>query len=161
MVQEAGYDGSAGWIRVYKKRARVMSASELALVRQEPFLLSLADLKGSREMYPVSKIRGRGKIGERQVYVIEASPSGGPPQTLYFDAETGLLARWDTTYEDPDKKGVAVPLKNFYDEYVEVGGKKIPTSLRQIAPTFTTTMKISAHRYDIPIDDTRFRMPSK
>jgi hypothetical protein len=87
-------------------------------------LLSLAEVKEFREMYPISKLQGRGKLGERNVFVVLTTSSDGRPQTLYFDVLSGLLVRWDRIYEDPHKKGQMLPVKLLYDDYADVGGRK-------------------------------------
>jgi hypothetical protein len=41
-------------------------------------------------------LKGKQKIEDNDAYVIEAVPTSGKPETLYFDVKTGLLVRKDS-----------------------------------------------------------------
>lgn len=158
---EEGYDGGAGWYKVYGQRAKAMTSSALASMKRSVVLLLLNDVNEFKEIYPTAKFKGKGKLGELEVYLLEANTSDGRLETLYFDTRTGLLMRKDLTYPDPQKKGAMVTAQNLYGDYLDVGGLKIPTTWRQITPIVNISGKISDKLIDVPIDDTKFGMPKK
>lgn len=158
---EEGYDAGVGWYKVYKKKPSPMSSLEIASAKRGLVLSFLTDVKEFNETYPAAILKGKGKLGELEVYVVETNSSDGRLETFYFDTTTGLLMRKDAKYEDPEKKGVIVTTRIIYDGYLDVGGIKVPTGWRQVSPTVTLTVKISDTKFDIPIDDTKFKMPPK
>ena len=54
------------------------------------------DLFGSiklKEQFTRAVVRGKDKIGDREVYVVSATELDGKQDRLFFDAEMGLLLR--------------------------------------------------------------------
>lgn len=160
-VLEMGYDGTSAWSKANKEKPTPMSAPEIASVKRDLALSFLTEVKEFNDIYPVARLKGKGKLGEREVYVLETTPSAGRLETLYFDTTTGLLMRKDANYGDPENKGKMMTTTIFYDEYKDVGGMQIPVAWRQIVPTLTISVKISDTKFDVPIDDAKFVKPKK
>jgi hypothetical protein len=87
--------------------------------------------------------------------------SSGKTEKLFFDAETGLLARrvvFNKTMLglDPEQTDLL--------DYREVNGIKLPFTI-QISYLdnnhYGTTRKFSQIRQNVPVDDAKFEMPSK
>ena len=62
-------------------------------------------------MRSVMTVKGKEKLGQQEVYVVEAAPAQGGPRILAFDAQTGLLALADSV---------------FFEDYREIDGAQAP-----------------------------------
>ncbi|MGZ8846115.1 MAG: hypothetical protein ACXW3C_06585 [Pyrinomonadaceae bacterium] len=99
------------------------------------------------------------RVGSHDVYVYEATPPEGKPETLYFDAETALLLRWDYYFEA--LKGKPEPTETYYEDYREVDGVKLPFTTRQVGSGYTITLKVYEVTHNTSIADAKFDGPSK
>ena len=114
-----------------------------------------------KKIYPITNLKGRGKLGDLGVYVLEANLSDGRIETFYFDITTGLLMRKDIRSADPKKKRETVTTIQVFDEYADIGGTKKVVAWRQISPTSTISFKVIDATLNSPIDDVKFTMPDK
>ena len=101
--------------------------------------------------------KGKQKVGDREAYVIVATPAAGSPEKWYFDTQTGLLIRTDSERESPEGK---VPVEAYLEDYKEIDGVKLPFTLRQVLPAFSIIIKISEVKHNVPIEDSKFDKPS-
>ncbi len=122
---------------------------------------SLTDAKEFNAIYPGSRVKGSGRLAEQDVYLVEAILPGGTLETFYYDKQTGLLIRKETTYQDPKKKGATISTTLLFENHVEMDGRKIATHLKQISPHFVISIKTSEVNYDVPVNAAKFKMPSK
>jgi len=115
----SGYDGTLGWEQdgsgevtsLDAPSARARTASEAWLTRRAYW-------------YPARQAARYGKVGTRvaeghEFRVVEATPADGVPIALWFDAQTGLLAR--TEFKD----GSQIVLTR-YEDWRESGGLRLP-----------------------------------
>ncbi|HEX7957747.1 MAG TPA: hypothetical protein VF508_12425, partial [Pyrinomonadaceae bacterium] len=72
-----------------------------------------------------------------EAFVVEATPAGGAPVRLYFDARTGLLVRRDRTY---------------FEDFREVDGVRLPFRIRDDFAVIT----LEEVRHGQPLEDARF-----
>jgi predicted O-methyltransferase YrrM len=134
-----GYNGAAGWSESADviKTMNPQEQPELDLFLDFQLPLKLAGMRS------VMTVKGKEKLGQQEVYVVEAAPAQGGPRILAFDAQTGLLALADSV---------------FFEDYREIDGLKLPFRVRlhggQIAVNF------SEIRHDAPVDDSRFERPA-
>jgi len=102
------------------------------------------------------------KIGDHEVYVVNAIRPDQKRERLYFDTESGLLLR--RVSETETIIGV-IPEQIDFDNYRDVeGGVKLPATIRVSAvdalkPTSTRTF--DEIKMDVPVDDSRFKKPSE
>ena len=110
-----------------------------------------------KELYPKMDVKRREKSGEREVYVVEATPSEGSVETFYFDVQTGLLTRVDGEVEGPEG---SIPSEMYFEDYRDVGGIRHPFTIRQSTPSYSLVIKFSEMKHDVPIEDSKFTKPS-
>lgn len=158
---ESGYDGSLGWSKTNKEKPKRMDPSAEMALQRDLKMDTLADVREFNKIYPISKLKGRGKLENLGVYVVEANLSDGRTETFYFDTTTGLLVRRDIKSADPKKKGETILTILIIDEYAEMDGTKRVVAWRQVSPTVTISFKITEASLNSPIDDVRFKMPDK
>ena len=106
-----------------------------------------------RVVYPKMVVIGKGKMGQREVFVLEGSPEEGTVDRMYFDTQTGLLLRlirkiegWKHVFED------------YFDDYREVDGVRMPFVRRRTSPD-RYVAKVVEVRHNIPIEDSTFDSP--
>jgi outer membrane lipoprotein-sorting protein len=109
-----------------------------------------------KQLYPKIVVKGKDKVGEREVYVLEATPVESSVETWYFDTQSGLMLRQDAEREGPQGKQ---PVQTFLDNYKVVDGVKLPFTIRQVTPAFTIDIKIEDVKHNVPIDDAKFNKP--
>jgi len=82
----------------------------------------------------------------------------GKGERLYFDAQTGLLLRRITT--TPTIVGL-IPEQVDYDDYRDVGGLKLPFTIRVTAIDSynNSTRKFTEIKLNVPVDETKFKKP--
>ncbi len=149
-----GLDGTYAWEEDPMSGMRDISGPELAARRRE------ADLQGAlhmKDLYSNLAVKSKEKVGEKEAYVVEATPAEGKPEKLYFDVKSGLLIRHDAERESA--QGVAL-METYLDDYREVDGVKIPFSMRLVNPAFEMTLKISEVKNNVDIDDAKFKKPA-
>lgn len=83
---------------------------------------------------------------------------GNQAERLYFDAETGLLAR---RVSFTDTMIGPYPEATDYEDYREVDGVKEPFTIRknQLEGFEASTLKLTEIKHNVPVDDAKFNMP--
>jgi hypothetical protein len=102
-------------------------------------------------------VKGKEKVGDKDVNVLTLTPAEGAPETWYFDATSGLLAKMDLERDSPQGK---MAVEVFQEDYKDVDGIKIPHTIRQITSAFTIIIKLQEVKHNVPIDDTKFNKPA-
>jgi hypothetical protein len=151
---QQGYNGTVAWAQEPTSGLRELSGPELVSAKREAEFY--ADIK-FKEMYSKMTVKGKDKVGDKEVYVIEATPSEGSPAKLYFDTQTGLVLRTDREAETPQGK---MPVEIYLEDYREVDGIKMPFIVRQVTPAISFTIKVEEVKHNVPIEDTKFNKPS-
>ncbi|MGA9771749.1 MAG: hypothetical protein WBV94_22150 [Blastocatellia bacterium] len=149
-----GYDGKTAWEQNPMAGYRVLSGTELALVRREAEFYG--DLK-FKELYPKAVVKGKQKVGDRDAYLVEATPAEGGPEQLYYDAQTWLLVRRDFVLDNPQGQ---LPTETYLDDYKDVDGVKLPFTIRQTNPAVALTIKITEIKHNVAIDEAKFNKPT-
>jgi hypothetical protein len=151
---QQGFDGTVAWAQDPTSGLRELTGAELAAAKLDADFYREIRRK---ELYPTLKVTGKEKVGDRMVFVIHATPPEGPPEKWYFDTETGLLVRSDVERDTPQGK---IPVETYYEDYKDVGGFKMPMTIRQSTPVFTLTLRITNVTLNIEIDDAKFKKPA-
>jgi outer membrane lipoprotein-sorting protein len=153
VVQEA-FDGKVGWAQDPQNGLREKAGIELAAAKLDAEFQKPLKIK---QLYAKIVVKGKDKVGDKEVYVVEATPSESSAETWYFDTQSGLMLRQDAEREGPQgKQNVQV----FLDNYKEVDGVKLPFSLHQVTPAFTIDIKIEDVKHNVPVDDAKFVKPA-
>jgi carboxyl-terminal processing protease len=80
------------------------------------------------------------KVGQRECFVLSRNAAGVIEQ-FYFDIETGLLLRQNSSY---------------YSDYHEVDGVRVPFVVRQESPFGDVLLKLTHVKNNVPIDEAKF-----
>lgn len=160
-VTKEVFDGNRGWIYGSKTGTQSATARQLDLY-QRSMAWEEGDINKIKQLYSKIIVRGKEKLGERDVFVIDAATPDNKTESFFFDAQTGLLTRGDVVLDSvATQSGVAAPTQIYFDDYAEVSGMKIPLTTRQVFIGMTITLKydILNLRFNIPLNDKLFTKP--
>jgi hypothetical protein len=109
------------------------TGDKLAYTKAEAFQLWVGTL------YPLVTEKGfaleatKGKdVAGKPTNAVQVTHPAHAPITLYFDRDTGLLVKSETTVKDEFQKWKAVPEEAFFSDYKAVGEQKVFTKLRVV-----------------------------
>ena len=111
-----------------------------------------------REVYEKVELAGIEPVQERPAYKIVATPrDGGENETLWFDRESKLLVRQDTTLFNAMGR---IPKSSFYEDYREVDGIRLPFGSKSevMGQTLALVGESVEHNVELPAD--RFEPPA-
>jgi hypothetical protein len=146
-------DGTLAWEENPQDGLREKAGEELAQTQRNATFNAELHLK---TMYPTMNVTGREQLGGRTVVALTATPANGTPVRMYFDAETGLLARRSETLHTSQGP---TDIDAFMEDYRVVDGVKQPFLVRQITPTFSAVIRITEIKHNVAVDDAMFRKP--
>jgi outer membrane lipoprotein-sorting protein len=132
---------------------RILKGAELESVQSEADFYAILDLKDS---YEKMTLRGKSKIGYREVYVIDLQPASGAADRLFMDVETYLPVRLNTARM---RGGVSVPVEIYFDDWREANGLKAPYAVTVSSGKRTMTLTVKEIQYNIPVDARIFEKP--
>ncbi|MBI3404057.1 MAG: hypothetical protein HY046_01195 [Acidobacteria bacterium] len=153
-VIDSGHDSAGGWEKSPDQPLRAQSGADLARTRRE---LDLHKAVKLAQLYRSITVKGKGKTTDRDAWLLVAVPSEGYPETMYFDAESGLLLRVDLQV-DTDRGPAAV--ERHYADYRDVGGVKIAHVVRFVNPELTYTLKFTAVENNPTIPEAKLARPA-
>lgn len=151
---KSGFNGAIGWSQDPQSGLREMAGAELADRKRDADFYREIKLK---QLFPKMTLTGKEKVGERDVYVIEATPAEGKPEKMYFDTQTGLLLRRDADRESPEG---SAHVETYFEDYKEAGGVKTPFTMKVVRPEITFLLKTTEVKTNVPIDDAKFNKPA-
>jgi outer membrane lipoprotein-sorting protein len=103
---------------------------------------------------------GKETVAGKPLFHLKVTKKGGPPQDYYLDAETGLETQIATTTVDP--RGNSVRSVTEFSDYRDVKGRMVPFAIVQrVNGTLVASTTLSKVEFNVPIEDSIFRMPSK
>ncbi len=153
IVQE-GFNGTVAWGQEPQSGLREKTGLELASTKLDADFYRPLRLK---QLYPKITVKGREKLGDKDAYVLEATPAEGAVETWYFDVASGLLARIDAERESPQGKAA---VQSYLEDYRDVGALKEPFTNRIVSPAFTIIIKLDEVKHNVEIDDAKFNKPA-
>jgi photosynthetic reaction center cytochrome c subunit len=151
------FDGRSGWIAAFDKPVRLLPllpGAELDGAKLDADLCFPSGIKQAlvqwRVGFPVTTIE------DRSVNVIQGTGAGGTRVKLYFDAESGLLAR-QVRYADTPVG--MVPTQVDYSDYREVAGVKMPFKAVVTWTDGQSIIELSDVQPNVAIDAAKFAQP--
>jgi photosynthetic reaction center cytochrome c subunit len=149
----SGFNGTAGWGQD-NQDVHTMAGMDLALFRLRSSFFRPSTVKG---LYSGLALVGTDTVGGHAAYVVEGTLTGARPQRLFFDIQSGLLVR--VTASTPTLFG---PLPEEFDleNYRSVGNVKVPFTVSDLKPDFSSVDRLETGQANVPIDDARFERPA-
>jgi hypothetical protein len=99
------------------------------------------------------------EVSGKTAYKVKLTNKLGDVSHFYFDADSGLILKWEG---DRKLGGKNVPWESFFHDYRDVNGVKYPFLIESDAPGTDQTQKIVADKIevDVAIDNARFAKPA-
>ncbi|MCL4524585.1 MAG: DUF620 domain-containing protein [Acidobacteria bacterium] len=148
-----GYDGKIGWEQTPNQGVQELEGATLAAVRRNAQLYRWLRMK---ELFEKLELSGAVKVGDRDTYVMDATPPEGHVEKFYFDSETGLLLKRDYKLDTPDG---LLTFETFYEDYRVVDGIKMAFALRRVGPDNVVSLKFTEIKQNVELDNARFAKP--
>ncbi len=150
------FDGKTGWIKTPRGLLAEyeLVGEELDGARFEAQLAFPAQIKQSLNNWRVGQRR---TIGNKDYNVLQGSGPRGFLATLYFDIQTGLLARLVRYGPSPVGR---VPTQIDYADYRDVGGIKFPFEYRFSWLDGRYTAKLKEIKTNVAVDASKFGKPA-
>ncbi len=148
-----GFDGTTAWSMNPLQGNRTKDGEELL---QTKLINNFYREINLEKLYPKMEVKGTEKVGDKETYVVVATPNGLAPETFYFDVKSGLLVRADSTLVSPEGK---MPAKTFYEDVREIDGVKMPYKVRVVLPQFEIVTNVTEIKHGVTIEDGKFIKP--
>ena len=152
------FNGNRGWTASTGKPIEEMSAAEVE-ANKRGSALSIGDIAALKTFYTLIRVTGKQKLSEKDVIVVELTTRGRQPEKMYFDAATGLIARWQANDPSLGQPGVVAVTESDYEDYTDINGYRFPMTFHQKTPGISITIKfnILQTKYNVPLDDSLFK----
>lgn len=149
-----GFDGENYWVQTPGGSFTDANTKEIAELERDAEAYNTGKIKG---LFETMKLQPKARLHGRDMNVIEGKPVKGPAERLFFDAETGLLVRWDMARREEGRGTIFV--KAYLEDYRDIEGVKRPFRLRFAFESFTFLIVVDEFQHNIPVDDAIFRKP--
>lgn len=161
MTGTQAYDGGAGWTFMPfagQKSAEPMSPEDLKVAEEQ------ADIDGALVDYEAKghqvELMGKEKVEGTDAHKVKVTMKNGTVRYIYLDAEYFLEIR-----EEGERivRGTEVDSESSIGDYKEVDGLMFPHSVESGPKGSPQKQKMTVQKIElnVPIDDARFKMPSK
>jgi hypothetical protein len=150
-----GFDGQTRWVQTPAGIVSDAPPQEIAEMERDSEVYSASKIRSSFESMKLDSRPAR--LSGRNMFVIEGKPPKGPAEKLFFDAENGLLVRWDMARKHPQRGTIFV--KVHLNDYRDVDGLKVPFNVRFAFESFSFTITVDEVQHNVAIDDAVFRKP--
>jgi hypothetical protein len=147
------YDGKTAWSSNPVQGNRDKTGQELLQAKLASNFYREINLD---KLYLKIEVKGIEKVGDKDAYVVIATPDGIPSETFYFDTVSGLLVRSDSTAITPEGN---MAITVFYDDYRSVDGGKTPFKMRAVTPQFELVTTLTEVINNQSISDAKFQKP--
>lgn len=148
-----GFDGKTAWSESPDAGLRELTGEQAETIKRGAVFN--APLKW-RELFAKAELKGKEKVGERDVWAVVLTPAKGGPTTQYFDAENGLMLK--VTSPAVGDQGEYTAITEFSD-YRDVDGVKEPFVLKNTIPMGDLIIKFTEVKHNVAIEDAKFAKP--
>ena len=149
-----GFNGAVGWEDNPQNGMREITGPELAAMKRDSDFYMAIKL---RELYPKMTVKGKESFNGHDAYLVEATPPDGAAETMYFDADSGLLVRTVRETEGPNGNAT---MDITLDDYREVDGIKLAFVMHFSLGDFAFVIKLNEVKHNLPIEDAKFDKPA-
>ncbi len=154
-VIQVGFDGTTAWSKDPMGGLREITGVDLAAAKRDSDFRQALHLK---ELFAKLTVKSKEKVGEKDAYLVEATPAEGKIEKLYFDAATGLLVRHDAERDNGQGPAMA---ETYYSDYKDVDGVKVPFTTKRVTPAFSIMTKFTEVKNNVEIEDAKFGKPAE
>ncbi len=148
-----GYDGCTAWSVGDTIGAHTLTGAALSKFSTDADFYREIRLS---ELYPGIRLMGTVKEKDREYYLVEGFPVVGSEETMFFDAQSGLLTGRDLI-QQTSQGPIRVEMR--YSDWREVDGIKLPFKITQSMPNLKFVFTVREVKHNVPVDDKLFEKP--
>ncbi len=150
--QMMGFDGTVGWTNAPNRET---TGGELIMSKELGELVPALEF---RQQHTGVKVDATEKIDGRDVYRVVGTRKEGITalDRIYFDAQTGLLAR---TYTTMQSVLGGFPEETTYADYRDASGLKVPFTMKVMSAEGNRTYTWSQVEANAPVEESKFTKP--
>ena len=156
MVVDQRFDGHTGYVLDSLQGNRELTCNLLDNMRNGGFPHPFLTYK---ELGTTVQLKGKEKVGDRDVFVLVFDPTSGSEVRNYIDAETYLPVKSVLTINVP-QLGQDVEQTTEFLDYREIDGIKIPFRLRSTSSVQNFTVNITKLEHNVAVDEKLFAKPA-
>jgi hypothetical protein len=149
----SGFDGAIGWGQD-NQGVHALEGEDLASFRLKSSFFRPSTLKG---LYAGLVFAGTETVAGHAAYVVEGTLTGAGPQKLFFDVQSGLLVRIAASAATPFGP---IPEEFDVEDYRSVGNIRLPFTVSDLKPDFSSVDRVDKISTNVPISDARFERPA-
>lgn len=109
-----------------------------------------------REIYPKVETTGVEEIDGKPAYKVVLTPKEGSPTTNYYDKESGLVVRSDSTIKSPMGE---IPIMTYLSDYKKTEGLLMPMKTRQKVLTQEIVITIEDVKQNVEMPKDALTLP--
>jgi outer membrane lipoprotein-sorting protein len=154
----AAFDGKTFWMARGGSQPQILPGPQSAYAMQDAEFDSVfVDYK--EKGYKIALV-GKETLDGKPVYHLTVTKKSGPVQDFYLDAQTGLEKKISVQLDTPNQQNMVVATQ--MSDYRDVDGRLIPFTTQQTQNGITlSTVTLDKVEFNVPADDSLFRMPAK
>ena len=157
MTVDRRFDGTTGYVLDSLQGDRELTGLELENLRTQASAFPNPFLTYKAAGMSVT-MAGREKVGERDAYVLLATPKSGPPVRVFIDTESFLSIRSVSIAEAP-QIGQFEATTDLLD-YRDVDGFKVPFLIRMTSAGQGFTITVTTVEHNVAVDAALFVKPA-
>jgi photosynthetic reaction center cytochrome c subunit len=146
-------DGKSGFVSFPGSPVRRMSEADLDAAYMDADLHFALEMK---TLFSELDVMRKVTISDRETILVIGKRNAMPDVEMYFDSQTGLLARMVRYEASP--LGLN-PIQLDYSDYRDAGGVKVPFHWTSTAPTGRFSVQVASIEPNAPINDDVFTKP--
>jgi outer membrane lipoprotein-sorting protein len=152
------FDGTSLWMSVGTMPPQALPGPQSAYASQDAEFDSVfVDYK--QKGHSVELV-GKEDVDGKPTYHVRVTKKGSRPQDFYLDAETGLERKISVALTTPD--GAAVTNVTEFLDYRSVDDRLVPFTTRQLQNgNLVATVTLDKVEFNVPVEDSFFKMPAK
>lgn len=147
------FDGQSGWAIFPGHPPRLMTPGDVDASRMDADLHFALDL---HKMFTELHVQKEIQVGSADTLMVSGQRQGLPPVELYFDKQSGLLARVIRYSQSPLGRN---PTQIDYSDYRDVSGVKLPFRWTTSTPTGRSSVQLESAQTNVEIPQSAFEKP--
>jgi outer membrane lipoprotein-sorting protein len=151
-----GFDGTTAWVAPQGMPAQAMPAGPQTEMMKQSSQIDSPLLDYQAKGMKV-ELAGTESEGERKLHHLVLTPKTGPRMHYFIDAATGLESRM---VMESDEGGQVTRMEIRFSDFRTVGGRTVPFTTTQVVNGKEAgQLKFEKIEFNVPLDDSIFRMP--
>ena len=156
MVLDQRCNGTTGYALDSMRGDHEITGGQLDVMKQNFFPTPFLDYK---ERGSKLELLGKEKVGERDAYMLNVTPTTGPPSRVYIDAQSFLPVKSVAKVTLPEVGDVEQTTE--LSDFREVDGVQVPFQVKGSSSVQSFTISVSKVEHNAKIDETLFGKPAE